>query len=64
MNFKMTVRSRDHEGKLRSATYKLEHVHSTGGDEEQRILLLAVEAQTNGEKIPNCTARLWIEELD
>ena len=59
----MTVRTIDADGKLRSATYKLEHVHSTGGDEEQRILLLAAEAQTNGEKIPNCTARLWIEEV-
>ena len=65
MNYKITVRRRLPDGKLQSATYKLEHLYSTGDDKEQANMLDTMEAQTNGEALGNVIpVRVWIEEIN
>lgn len=65
MNFKMTVRRRKPDGSLETATYKLEHLHSSGDDENQALLLALAEMQANTaldfETMP---VRVWIEEIE
>lgn len=39
MNYKLTIRRTTNSGKDETATYMLMHLHSTGGDDEQGLLL-------------------------
>lgn len=61
MNFKITIRRRNPDGSLETATYNLEHVHSSGDDEQQLKLLLDMEQQANGAD-PGGGVRVWVEE--
>jgi hypothetical protein len=47
MNYKLTVRRRKASGELEAATYRLEHLSSSGGDDEQLELLADLEFQAN-----------------
>ena len=66
MNYKITLRRRHPDGSLETATYRLEHVHSSGGDDSQALLLAHMEVQANSQpslvdNIP--PVRVWVEEV-
>ena len=66
MNYKVTLRRRSPDGSLQTATYKLEHLHSSGGDEEQMLLLVDMEMQANGgwQDSGRNQVRVWVEEIE
>jgi hypothetical protein len=68
MNYKLTVRRRKASGELETATYRLEHLSGSGGDDEQLELLADLEFQANNSSFVLSDNRaqvtVLVEEID
>lgn len=67
MKHKITIRRRMPDASLQTVTYRLEHIYSSGGDEEQARLLFDLEVQANavaGGSSDGPAVRVWVQDDD